>query len=256
MKKIFFILLNVVTGFCLAQSIQPQVINSAGAHRPIGSTGLTLTDNVGEPFIQTLGPASNIMITQGFLQPDLISELGPSVSIIKNDVSCSDQKDGNISVAIANAQSGFNIQYIWSPAGVCPFGNCSSLDSLSPGTYSVKIVITNTATNKIDSITPSPITINDLNGPCKVKIYTGITPNGDGENDVWIIDNITDFPKNHVSIFNRWGIKVYETSGYDNDSKSWPQKSEIASLVPSTYFYVLNLGNGTILKGWVELIKN
>lgn len=256
MKKIFFILFHFVIGFSLAQSIQPQVINSAGTHRAIGGTGLTLTDNVGETFIQTLGPASNMMITQGFLQPDLISDLGPSASIFKNDVSCSDKKDGNISVSISNAKSGYTINYFWSPSFVCPSGNCSNVDSLSPGTYTVKIIITNSTATNGDTLTPAPITINDLNGPCKVKIYTGVTPNGDGENDVWIIDNITDFPNNHVSIYNRWGIQVYETKGYDNSSKAWPQKNEISSLIASTYFYVLNLGNGTILKGWVELIKN
>jgi gliding motility-associated-like protein len=217
---------------------------------------MTITDNVGEPFTETIGLGGSIMVTQGFLQPDIVSKLGPSASIIKNDVTCSDKKDGNISIAITNTTSNFSVNYIWSPSTVCPTGNCSSLDSLNAGTYSVLIIITNTTTSTSQTLTPAPITINDLNGPCKVKIYTGVTPNGDGENDVWTIDNIDEFPANHVVIFNRWGLKVFETNGYNNTTKAWPLKGESSNLVASTYFYVLNLGNGTVLKGWIELIKN
>ncbi|MBA3665978.1 MAG: gliding motility-associated C-terminal domain-containing protein [Bacteroidetes bacterium] len=256
MKKIILLLFLYNCAFLRAQSIAPQVINSAGDHRAIGNTGLTLTDNVGEPFTETIGPVSNMMITQGFLQPDMISILGPKATIIKNNVSCSDKKDGNISISLANVNSSILVNYAWTPASVCPAGNCSSLDSLLPGVYSVVITFTNTLTSKIDSIKPAPVVISDLNGPCLVKIYNGVTPNGDGENDIWTIDNILDFPNNHVSIFNRWGLRVFETDGYNNTTKAWPQKSEVPNLVASTYFYVLNLGNGKVLKGWIELIKS
>lgn len=255
MKNTIIFLFIFYSACALAQTITPQVINAAGEHRPIGSTGMTLTDNVGEPFTETMGPVSNIMITQGFLQPDLTSILGPSASIIKNDVSCSDKKDGNISIAITNTTSNFVVSYSWTPSGICSGSNCSSVDSLSPGVYSVIIVITDTVTSNSTTLTPSPITINDQNGPCLVKIYSGVTPNGDGNNDVWTIDNISEFPNNHVSIFNRWGLKVYETNGYNNTTNSWPEKNESNKYPPSTYFYVLNLGNGSVLKGWVELIK-
>ncbi|MBI2721531.1 MAG: gliding motility-associated C-terminal domain-containing protein [Bacteroidetes bacterium] len=256
MKNRLALLLILFYAFCQAQTILPQVINSAGDHRTVGSSGITLTDNVGEPFIETIGPAGNIMITQGFLQPDIISILGPGVSILKNDVSCSDKRDGNISVALSNSNSNYVVSYSWSPVSVCPTGNCSKVDSLLPGNYSVMVIFTNTLTSKTDTIKPAPIQINDQNGPCSVKIYNGITPNGDGENDVWIIDNISDFPNNHVCIFNRWGNKVFETDGYNNSSKSWPKKDEVQGLVASTYFYVLTLGNGTILKGWIEILKS
>jgi len=256
MKKIFIPLILLFTISVQSQTIMPQVINSAGDHRAIGSSGLTITDNVGETFIQTVG-SGNIMITQGFLQPDVISKLGPAVSVIKNDVSCSDKKDGNISVSVSNITSNQQVNYIWSPSTVCPTGNCSSIDSLIAGTYTVVVVITDTTTSAVDSIKPQPVIINDLNGPCKVKIYNAVTYNGDGINDYFIIDNISDFPDNNVIIFNRWGLKVFETNGYDNVTKFWPNKNDAGGLPSSTYFYVINLGNGTpALKGWVELIKN
>ncbi|MCE3226689.1 MAG: hypothetical protein K0S32_1240 [Bacteroidetes bacterium] len=255
MKKIIFTLALFAGIQLSAQTITPQVINSAGDHRAVGATGITLTDNVGEPFTETLGPNGNIMISQGFLQPDIISVLGPSVSVLKNDVSCSDKNDGNISIAITNTTSNFIVTYSWTPPAVCP-GNCAFIDSLKPGIYSVVVIVTNTITNKTDTVKPLPIIIADQNGPCKVKIYTGITPNGDGNNDVFIIDNIEEFPNNNVSIFNRWGVKLFDKNNYNNKDVAWPLKDDINGLPPSTYFYILNLGNGTVLKGWVELLKD
>lgn len=256
MKHFFYITALLVCIRTQAQTITPQVINSAGDHRILGSTGISVSDNVGEPFTETLGPVSNIIITQGFLQPDVVSPASPSLIVTWNDVSCSDKKDGNISTAITNTTSGYTVTYIWTPTTVCPSGNCTSLDSLLPGNYSVQAIITKTQSSVSFTTPVYPITIYDKNGPCKVKIYTAVTPNNDGNNDVWVIDNITEFPSNHVSIFNRWGNLIFETDGYDNTNKAWPKKDDTKNLVPSTYFYVISLGNGTVLKGWVELIIN
>ena len=50
-----------------------------------------------------------------------------------------------------------------------------------------------------------------------VVIYNLVTPNGDGKNDYFLIENINKYPNNRVEIFNRWGIKVFETSSYDSN---------------------------------------
>ena len=48
-----------------------------------------------------------------------------------------------------------------------------------------------------------------------VVIYNLVTPDGDGKNDYFIIDNINKYPNNKVEIYNRWGVKVFETNNYD-----------------------------------------
>lgn len=94
-----------------------------------------------------------------------------------------------------------------------------------------------------------------VDGVCFVKVYTLISANGDNVNDVFTIENIDRFPNNHVDIYNRWGQRVYLTNGYDNNSKSWPSKD--LNQAPSTYFYVIDLGDGSAkIKGWFELISN
>lgn len=79
-----------------------------------------------------------------------------------------------------------------------------------------------------------------------VVVYNAVSPNGDGKNDYFIIDNITRYPNNKVQIFNRWGAKVYETTNYDSNGNVFQGYSEgrgtlnkNAKLPTGTYFYVL-----------------
>lgn len=56
-------------------------------------------------------------------------------------------------------------------------------------------------------------------GPLNVIVYNAISPNNDGKHDILEIANITDYPENSVKIFSRWGDKVFEIDGYDNQEK-------------------------------------
>jgi gliding motility-associated-like protein len=58
------------------------------------------------------------------------------------------------------------------------------------------------------------VTISD-----EIEIFNSISPNGDGDNDVFIIGNIENYPDNTVSIYNRWGLMVYEVDGYGQNDK-------------------------------------
>jgi len=53
--------------------------------------------------------------------------------------------------------------------------------------------------------------------PCEVIIPNIITPNGDGMNDNFVITNLEFFPKNNLVIFNRWGKKIFEKTGYQKE---------------------------------------
>ena len=80
-------------------------------------------------------------------------------------------------------------------------------------------------------------------------IHNAISPNDDGLNDIFTIDNLQDFScytSNKVEIYNRWGILVYETNNYDNNNNSFKGISEgrttinkFDKLPSGTYFYIL-----------------
>jgi gliding motility-associated-like protein/uncharacterized repeat protein (TIGR01451 family) len=93
--------------------------------------------------------------------------------------------------------------------------------------------------------------------PTDFFIPEGFSPNGDGINDILVIRGIGSFPNNNIVIFNRWGNKVYEASHYQN---TWDGRSTRGlrvggdELPVGTYFYLLDLGDGTkIIKGTIYL---
>ncbi|WP_169630303.1 gliding motility-associated C-terminal domain-containing protein [Flavobacterium sp. ASW18X] len=84
-------------------------------------------------------------------------------------------------------------------------------------------------------------------------ICNQFSPNGDGVNDVLVLVNATDYPNSYLQIFNRYGTSVYEKRGYDN---SWDGTGDNGELPKGTYFYVLDLGDGSdVTKGWIQIIR-
>ncbi|MFM7194972.1 MAG: gliding motility-associated C-terminal domain-containing protein [Bacteroidota bacterium] len=98
--------------------------------------------------------------------------------------------------------------------------------------------------------------------PSEIGPYNGISKNGDGLNDGFIIDCISLFPNNNVKIFNRSGVKVYEADGYDNNqiifngvgiNGLYLQGNELPE---GTYFYVIDKRDGSIpVAGYLEIIR-
>ncbi|MEO9869146.1 PKD domain-containing protein [Ekhidna sp.] len=84
-----------------------------------------------------------------------------------------------------------------------------------------------------------------------VEIPNVFTPNGDGVNDIFMIEGIEDYPNNIVKIFNRWGNPVFEIEGYNNRDRAWESDTNTGlvlgdKFVPDgTYFYVIDLGDGS-----------
>jgi gliding motility-associated-like protein len=79
----------------------------------------------------------------------------------------------------------------------------------------------------------------------------GFSPNGDGISDTWVIQGLENYPDNSVKLFNRWGAQIYNAAPYGND---WDGRSTapmtINGLLPAgTYFFILDLGNGTVETG-------
>jgi gliding motility-associated-like protein len=76
--------------------------------------------------------------------------------------------------------------------------------------------------------------------PTEVIIPEGFSPNGDGSNDQFIIEN-TGNKRIEIEIFNRWGNIVYKNPNYKND---WDGRSntgvKIGSDLPDgTYYYII-----------------
>lgn len=97
----------------------------------------------------------------------------------------------------------------------------------------------------------------DLSGLCSnaelsvrvgggVIVHNGISPDGDGKNDYMEIVHITTLsPENKVTIFSRWGDKVFEIDNYDNLNRRFEGKSDNGKELSSgVYFYKIQFLNG------------
>ncbi len=86
------------------------------------------------------------------------------------------------------------------------------------------------------------------------SISEGLSPNGDGLNDRFIINNLTDYPDHEIFIFNRWGVQVFRATDYQND---WEGTFKGNALPDGTYYYVVELNNerGEVFTGFFILMR-
>lgn len=86
-----------------------------------------------------------------------------------------------------------------------------------------------------------------------ILVPNTFTPNNDGINDLWLIENLQTYPNAIVEIFNRYGQLLYESKGI---YKPWDGAYKGKPLPFGTYYYIIDT-NGTVstLTGYVTIIK-
>ena len=75
---------------------------------------------------------------------------------------------------------------------------------------------------------------------CEFQISNILTPNDDGQNDTWRVSDLTKILDCKVTIYNRWGEPVFETTNYQND---WGGTREGEPLPDGVYFYAIKCSN-------------
>jgi gliding motility-associated-like protein len=118
----------------------------------------------------------------------------------------------------------------------------------NPITQTYTLMATNTATGC--SGTASVVV--SVGVDPNVEVANVITPNGDKMNDWLQVKNVNAYPTNQMEIFNRWGRRVFSTQNYNNTSNYWGTDPNVAA---GMYYYLFSQPNGSITRGWVEVIK-
>jgi len=146
--------------------------------------------------------------------------------------------------------SGSNIvSYNWSPSTGLSSTSISNPIANPTKTTTYTVVVTNTqgiSTTLFITVT----VLEDYN----ITPNNVISPNGDGVNDVWVVENLSAYPDNEVQIFDKAGRVLYKVRNYQND---WNGQLNGQVLHGGAYYYVINLGPGTKPKaGYITLFIN
>ncbi|MCD4832328.1 MAG: gliding motility-associated C-terminal domain-containing protein, partial [Bacteroidales bacterium] len=130
-----------------------------------------------------------------------------------------------------------DISFVWTPSETLSTPNSQATVVTPDESGWYKVVATSTN----DCVDSSMIFLEFI--PV-ITPNSGFSPNGDGINDYWKIKHIGKFKNNIVTVYSRWGVKVFEQKGYDNfdTSKSWDGNAKNGKNLPSgTYYYVIIL---------------
>ncbi len=81
---------------------------------------------------------------------------------------------------------------------------------------------------------------------CELFVPEGISANGDGVNDLLVIEGVKSGVVVNLQIFNRWGALVYSSANYANDWDGRGTEGPFAGDLPAgTYFYTIKLSDST-----------
>jgi gliding motility-associated-like protein len=144
--------------------------------------------------------------------------------------SCIGNNDGFIELAVIGGTEPYLFE--WN-GGASPI---EYLEGLIQGTYTVTITDENGCLYELN-----PIYLEDVDEDC-IRIPNAFTPNSDGINDTWIIENLDMFPNAYIHVYNRWGQQLFEAKGSDDP---WDGTYNGKFVPTGTYIYLIELFNGS-----------
>ncbi|MEX2370691.1 MAG: gliding motility-associated C-terminal domain-containing protein [Bacteroidales bacterium] len=145
---------------------------------------------------------------------------------------CKDEADGTLTINLIEGGT---------PPYFINKGTSYYFDNLGPGDFIITLVDGN------NCVLTDTAVIEAIRLSC-LSIPNAFTPNGDGANDFWMLDDDYDgtndmylYPNAELRIYNRWGELVYHSTDVANEP--WDGTYNGRELPVDSYHYVLDLGN-------------
>lgn len=138
------------------------------------------------------------------------------------------------------------VDFLWSPSLF--LNDARLLQPVSAAAFSLTYLLTATSTLGCGIATDTVLVkvFNDI------YIPNAFTPNDDGLNDTWQIQALAAFPKAVITVFDRYGKKVFEST----TNKPWDGNQNNTKLSAGAYPYIIDLKtNRPVLKGMVMIVR-
>ncbi|MDB4918372.1 gliding motility-associated C-terminal domain-containing protein [Mucilaginibacter sp.] len=149
---------------------------------------------------------------------------------------------------LGGTSGGDKVQFYWTPANYLDNPTSLTPTTSSPNdiTYTLHVVSTENCGESTSSVF---VRVYKL-----LTIVNSFSPNGDGINDYWYIKNIDNYPKADISVFTRYGQRVFQNIGY---SKPWDGTFNGSTLPAGTYYYIIDVKDDNIPKqsGWIFIVR-
>ena len=212
------------------------------------SYAFTWSDGQVGPTVVGLAPGAyevTITDTNGCSITESVTVLAvPNIAVNKiiSRSTCLNTMDGEVNLTVTGGVPPY--EYVWSPdvsTGPLAVG-------LEVGDY--KIVITDDDSCSITTYA----TVTAVGGTDCVdwKVFSGISPNGDGIDDRWVIRGLNQYRPVAVEIFTNRGIVVWSSDDYGNEWEGTDQNG--VALMEGVYYYVLSRPDA-VIKGWVHITR-
>ncbi|SFW61207.1 Ig-like domain-containing protein [Chitinophaga sancti] len=250
-----------------------QTIQTSGASAVEDGQTLSYTVRADQPFFTSLVVNANGLITY-HLQPNISGTVHVTVTLKDNGgtayggvdtlastfaikvnalptVTITADQDTVISKGTAmNLAATGGVNYEWSNASGIVSGQQTATLQIKPVENTVYAV---TVTDNKGCVNEGAMTITVVN-EFKIDATNLLTPNGDGVNDKWIINDLSRYPNNDLTIYDRSGRVVYRTKNYSNN---WDATYNGSPLAEGTYYYILKAdGYNTPAKGFISIIRD
>lgn len=187
-----------------------------------GETGSSITINTaGEYTVQTLDATG----CQGNDNVNITAKFVPTISVTASSNSV--EAGGSVQLEAFGANS-----YVWEPSE--SLNNATIPNPVATPVNNTTYVVTGTVTGGCSGEASIAITIQSEQN-INIKPLPAFSPNGDGSNEVWIIEGIENYPGCVLSVFDGRGRRVYEKMGYSSD---WDGTYQGKPVPDGTYYYV------------------
>jgi gliding motility-associated-like protein len=173
------------------------------------------------------------------------------VNILEDSVTLTDGEFDTLHVIVTDPVNLSPYDYQWTPSGnVQTLGandGTFTVSSTGDTAYYFVTIPYGNGCSVIDSILI-------IYRPCEnnLKIPNVFTPNSDGKNDEYFINDLCNTDVFRFVIYNRWGRLIYETTDpdfrWDGTTNSGEQASD------GVYYYVMD-GKTKSYNGWIQLIR-
>lgn len=141
---------------------------------------------------------------------------------------------------------GSQLQFNWTPASYLDSADIGQPSSTPPDDITYRLTLTGIGGCSVSDT----VFIKVLKSPL---VPNAFSPNGDGINDTWRILYLESYPGATIEVFNRYGQKVFESTGYTTE---WDGYFNGTLLPIGTYYYIINPRNGRkTITGAVTIIR-